>query len=610
MAIESGNIYFVESQVMDDVPEGGGAATGNKIADGQMNNVFPDISDTDRAYGRLNLRKMFLSVYTAGVELFGGAKTVVTALPVDESLGYTLFDTGQAFDDRDNAVSKVEAYLYKSQAWQGYLNENHIAGMTAISVIQKVGSVLPPIGKTLCLVQNEGLVNEIEQYVRVIEVSAVEVEFTDESGNPYIRLIVTMTLSDALRFDFNGHVVNKSDTAYTFTNKTRIRDTRVANATKYYSAQPLTVAAEVGDLTVKTKSLFTQLVPSAQSETPLVNKTLSPTIVSMQATRNDAITISFSGVSISPVLRFVAPTGIYPASLVLTIGGYTITDDGAGNAKLSTTTIGSVVYETGEVLFSAGTPTTTGTASLTYIPAAPVSQQSHTKALAVTAENRRTNWVETLLPIPAPATLTVSYMAQGGWYVLQDDGNGNITGTDPSIGAGTISYVTGAMLVSLGALPDAGSQIMFSWASPTHYVKHSDGAGIEIDRTFHLDLARSIKPNNFTVEWISGGVTKTATADVTGNITGDGTGFVFYSSGKFWIKTSFFPDAETQFSVTGKDQTETHITKTGVTASGGLASITIGEAIQAGSLRCEWTTQSTTKKDSVTTLYTYENKVV
>ncbi len=610
MAIESGNIYFVESQVMDDVPEGGGAATGTKIIDGQMNNVFPDISDTDRAYGRLNLRKMFLSVYTADVDTFGGAKTVVTALPTDDSLAYTLFDTGEPFDTRDDAADKVEAYLYKSQAWQGYLNENHIAGMTAISVIQKVGSVLPPIGKTLCLVQNEGLVNEIEQYVRVIEVSAVEVEFTDESGNPYIRLIVTMTLSDALRFDFNGHVVNKSDTAYTFTNKTRIRDTRVANATKYYAAQPLAVAAGVGDLTVKTKSLFTQLVPSAQSETPLVNKTLSPTIVSMQATRNDAITISFSGVSISPVLRFVAPTGILPSSLLLTISGNNITDDGAGNAMLNSAVIGAVVYDTGEIIFATGAPTTTGTASLTYIPAAPVSQQSHTKALAVTAENRRTNWVETLLPIPAPATLTVSYMAQGGWYVLQDDGNGNITGTDPSIGAGTISYVTGAMLVTLGALPDAGSQIMLSWASPTHYVKHSDGAGIEIDRTFHFDLARSIKPNNFTVEWISGGVTKSATADVTGNITGDGTGFVFYSSGKLWIKTSFFPDAATQFSFSGKDQTEEHITKTGVTASGGLASIAIGEAIQAGSLRCEWTTQSKTKKDSVTTLYTYENKVV
>jgi hypothetical protein len=423
-------------------------------------------------------------------------------------------------------------------------------------------------------------------------------------------MIVTMTLSDALRFNFNGHTVTRNDSEYNYTNKTRIRDTRVANATKYYAAQPLAVAGDVGDLTIKTASMFTQLVPSAQTETPLVNKTLSPTITAMQATRATSVTMSFSGVSISPVLRFVAPTGILPSSLLLVISGNNITDDGAGNAMLNSAVIGAVVYDTGEIIFATGAPTTTGTATLTYIPAAVVSQQSHTRALQVTAENRRLNWTETLLPVPAPATLTVSYMSQGGWYVLQDDGNGNIVGTDPALGAGTISYVTGAMLVSLGALPDAGSQIMLSWASPAHYVERSDGVGIDIDRTFHFDLARSIKPNNLTIEWISGGVTKTATADVTGNITGDGTGFVFYSSGKLWIKTSFFPDAATQFSFSGKDQTEEHVTKTGVTASGGLASIAIGEAIQAGSLRCEWSTQSTKKTDSVTTTYIYETKAV
>ena len=51
MPIQESNIVFVESQVMDDVPEGGGAATGNTIVDGQMNNVFEDISDLDRAGG-------------------------------------------------------------------------------------------------------------------------------------------------------------------------------------------------------------------------------------------------------------------------------------------------------------------------------------------------------------------------------------------------------------------------------------------------------------------------------------------------------------------------------------------------------------------------------
>ncbi len=84
MPIQEQNIVFLKSQVMDDVPEGGGAATGNVVADGLMNNVFEDISDLDRAYGRFNLRKLAVGVRTASTDLFGGAKTLVTDLPEDE----------------------------------------------------------------------------------------------------------------------------------------------------------------------------------------------------------------------------------------------------------------------------------------------------------------------------------------------------------------------------------------------------------------------------------------------------------------------------------------------------------------------------------------------
>ncbi|WP_200189443.1 hypothetical protein, partial [Marichromatium gracile] len=73
MPIQEENIVFVESQVMDDVPEGGGAATGRAV-DGVLNNVFEDISDLDRAYGRFNLRKLALAVRSLDTSLYGGAK--------------------------------------------------------------------------------------------------------------------------------------------------------------------------------------------------------------------------------------------------------------------------------------------------------------------------------------------------------------------------------------------------------------------------------------------------------------------------------------------------------------------------------------------------------
>ena len=64
MAILSGDIRLVASQVMDDVPEGGGAPTATILVDGASNQVFPDISELDRAGGRVSLRKIFATVDT------------------------------------------------------------------------------------------------------------------------------------------------------------------------------------------------------------------------------------------------------------------------------------------------------------------------------------------------------------------------------------------------------------------------------------------------------------------------------------------------------------------------------------------------------------------
>lgn len=49
--ITQGALLLLKTQVMADVPEGGGAVTGDVIADGGSNTIFPDISDIDRAIG-------------------------------------------------------------------------------------------------------------------------------------------------------------------------------------------------------------------------------------------------------------------------------------------------------------------------------------------------------------------------------------------------------------------------------------------------------------------------------------------------------------------------------------------------------------------------------
>lgn len=546
MAIQESNIVFVKSQVMDDVPEGGGAATGNVIADGVMNNVFEDISDLDRAYGRFNLRKIFLAVRELGTSLYAGAKTVITALAADPAIGYTLFTTNDPFDTRVDAADKVQAYLFKGTTWPGYLNENHIIGMRTISVIQRIGSQLPAIGKTLCIVQDEGLATEKEQYVRVTDVSAVEATFTDGTGD-YTRWIVTLTISDALRFDFKGHSVSRIESAYSYTGKARIRDTSVADATRYYGAQPLAIAAAVGDLQVSAASMYTQLVPSAQTETPLVSRTLADGVAPMIASAAAPITYTAAGAAIAPNGRLVLRGGAMPGTVSVTVGAVTVTDDRAGNVLSGTTVIGTISHGTGEISFASNAPAASGTANITYRPGVAAANQAHTHRLAVTAENRALNWVQTLAPIPAPGSLQVAYMAQGNWYVLADDGAGAIVGAEASYGAGTISYVTGAMSITLGALPDAGSQILIAWGSPVHYVVRA-GATEDAAATLRLEYTLAqhpVVPGSLTASYPVGGVSRNATdASANGSISGTGvTGTIDYATGVVVLEFTALPDA-------------------------------------------------------------------
>lgn len=470
MPIQEQNIVFVESQVMDDVPEGGGAATGRVIVDGQMNNVFEDISDLDRAYGRFNLRKIFLAVRTLSTDLYGGAKTVITALPQDDALGYTLFSSNDPFDARADAADRVEAYLYKGPTWDGYLYENHIVGMRAISLIQRVGSVLPVIGKTLCLVQDEGLAGEKEQYVRVTKVDTVtEVTFNAGTNEEFSRWVVTLSLSDALRHNFAGHSPYRLDASIAYAGKTRIRDTTVADATRYYGAQRLSTSASIGALTVQADSLFAKLVPSAQTETPLANRPLNPSAT---------------------------------------------------------------------VTLSAGTRSVE------------ISQQAHTLGRDVTAESRRLNWVETLQPIPAPGALSVSYRAQGNWYELRDNGAGGVAGTDPSIGAGSIDYVTGVLTLTLGALPDVGSQVMWVWGSPAHYTSLVPTAAASARIVIEAPrITVPILPGSLVVTWQSGGVQKTATDNGAGGFTGDGTGVIQYAIPRVELAPGSAPDPGTSITL-------------------------------------------------------------
>ncbi|NJD62301.1 MAG: hypothetical protein FIA93_06225, partial [Deltaproteobacteria bacterium] len=249
MGILAGDVKLVASQVMDDVVEGGGAPTATVVQDGSSNSVFNDISELDRAGGRVNLRKVFASIQTPTTDGYFGANVIVADPPDDPRVSVTIFKTGEVFDQRVDAANRIEAYLNKGSLWEGYLFENHITGQRSIQIFQRTSAPLPVIGKTLYLVMNEALGNEFSQYVRVTRVSSETRTFTYVQGSAYQdyqAAVVTCELSDALRYDFPGSPPSRMFTPESA--KTKVRDTLVANAAKYYGAVPTVAPVAIGDI--------------------------------------------------------------------------------------------------------------------------------------------------------------------------------------------------------------------------------------------------------------------------------------------------------------------------------------------------------------------------
>ena len=76
MPITETDLVFLESERMDDTAAGGGRMTGTVIADGEENNIFPDIAPTDRVMGRVRLGKIFAANRSADTSLYLGAHQI------------------------------------------------------------------------------------------------------------------------------------------------------------------------------------------------------------------------------------------------------------------------------------------------------------------------------------------------------------------------------------------------------------------------------------------------------------------------------------------------------------------------------------------------------
>lgn len=598
MAILEGDIKILASERLTDNEDGGGKMTGNVIVDGLENNLFDDISELDRTYGNVSLRKIYPAVLTDNVDVYYGANAIVALPPSDPNVSVCLFSTKDWFDERTDARNKIESYVVKGPESTMQLYGDQLEGQRTLLLLQREEVSLPEVGEVYVLsVEDPGLPAS-EQYVRITEVAHEVQTFTDTVGD-FKRRVLTLTIGNPLRETFPGG----DPTRYSVHNsETKFRTTSVADASKYYSAHKLSEAVSTGALSLKVDSVYTSLVPSTQAETGVVDAQAGGDRGSYIQAAPDGYSLAqtFPGVG-SGLLTLYAPGAVRPFALNVALGGNTgatIKDDGVGGLTAENAwgsfamSSGTIDYDTGrlDINFTGGVIT-----SATWNFPFHVKQVdlANTHSIPITLSNRGYVYVATLSPIPSPGTLTLDYMALGKWYRLKDNGKGVMAAADGAsgIGTGTVNYATGSVNVTLGALPDTETAIMYAWGVNAHYARRDGELTIPNPEIRHTAAQGGLKPTTVSISWLSGAVLKTVTDDGAGQLTGDGTGRVIYSTGELAFTPTSLPDVSSQITIDyeyGASHSENfNPTKDG---SGFVTLNLANPPIKPGSVRIQWQT--------------------
>lgn len=576
------DLVFLQSERLDDTPQGGGRMTGVVIPDGQENNLFPDIAPTDWVFGRVRLRKFFAANRSDTADLYLGAHVLISQQPTNPALSITLFSTGNWTDTRADARDYIERYLTRGGYWPAQLYGNHLAGQRALQFVQMPHTETPAAGQTLVLIQDEGKGGEQEQYVRVTRAESTERVFVDGQGE-FTRQVITAEISDPLRADFLGD----DPARYSATqSRTRVRATVAAAAAHYYGARPLAAPAQADDRVIQVDSLYTQLVPSAQTETPLTD--LSAASLAEPLTPCGAGVSLTTSAPLSPSARLYLGVGITPGSLTLTTAGATLTDNGRGQVLSGSTVVATVDYTEGSMVGVTGGPSYSGSKTCAWTPAAAPASVSHTAGIDVTAETRGLNFVLTLEPIPRPGTLRVDYRSGGKWYRLSDRGDGGLVGISSAHGAGSLNFTSGTVTVTCGALPDVNSSLLFFWAVAADTSNRGNAALDPPAAKFTLAHPPLI-PGTLTLDWLLNGVAKTA-HDSAGTIVGDASGTVNYATGELALMFPTLPPPGKEIAASyqhgpPREVTFSHPLRDG---NGDLALTLPDPNLIAGSVEIEW----------------------
>lgn len=514
MAISTTDLKIYKSQRNRDTADGGGAMSPNEVVDGELNNVFDDISSEDRVTGRVSIRKVFPGVFSDNTDRYYGAGLMIIEPARDEAVDVLLARREFYDDERADIVDRIQSYLIPGATEQWRLWNDHLTGTGALTLYAPSTAPDPDLGDTWFLEDTNNLVPTEPVRIQQI-ISRTEQTFYDGSGS-YTRDILQVQLSRPLRGDWPGTEVLRTTTS---TPPTRLRSSTVAAGARYYGVREVVEKIEKDDLTVKVQNPYRRIVPTTSAEQPLTDQRATLSDVSyVQAGSEGAISVSASqSYAAGEEKSWYVGSTVLPGSVEIS-GTVSATDTGTGTLEFSgSNTTGTVDYETGEISIRRQS---SGSLNLTIqaTPAAAIQDSTLTVQVTVTPQTRQLNYIQTLRPLPSPGAVSVDYRALGNWYRLKDDGSGSLRGASPGQGGGSINYATGTVTATLAALPDVGTTIIFSWGTSVIVTDESGEQPPEIPHIAFTVSPAPIVPGSLKIEYLSDNSTIEYTTDADGYV--------------------------------------------------------------------------------------------
>lgn len=155
------------------------------------------------------------------------------------------------------------------------------------------------------------------------------------------------------------------------------------------------------------------------------------------------------------------------------------------------------------------------------------------------------------------------------------------------VGVGTINYATGSTIINLSALPDAGSSLIYIWATPQDYAVQTYAS--QPTPGLSIQLANvPVKPESLTINWAGG----TASANAAGVISGNATGTLQAATGKLAFSSTTIPESGTVFTVAYQKSVTQQDVFSVTGDSFGVVTFTLAQTpIKAGSVHLTWSVQ-------------------